>query len=493
MLMASAGIASAQCNSVINGNFSGGATGFTTGLTQSCSTSASTGPNGGLDMTGAYCISTNTNTNHMLFNNCTYQGNMMVVNASTTANTAVWAQTVSVMPNTTYRFTVQAVSAYPQSPAQLVLSVNGMSSAATTLSTTMCSWQTITYVWNSGSATSANLLITNANLDPSGNDFAIDNISFSAVPTVTTTVMNSGSGCNTSTGSITVTQGNAGPYMYSLNGGSYQTSNMFSNLGAGTYTVRVANACGDTSMATATVTGGGAPTVTVSSSTDASSCVCPIIPTGSITVTTTGTGPFTYSLNNGPWMALPANKTITGLTAMNSYTIRVKDSCGNISMPTASVTISKKVKIRHYTGSKKNPYQDICIDSLSVASHIANHTMWGDTSKHDYVLDPCASNNTTPKGKGPGKNNNKLLGGGAQDDIIIAPNPNKGMFKVQLPQLEGDANLIITDVQGRVMRKAVISQDRRSVDVQMTELGKGVYFINVSDGHHTYTARFIAE
>src|SRR5438045_2765976 len=94
MLLASSGLAKAQCNLVTNGDFSLGATGFTSGYTQSCNSAIYPSPLGSLDMAGAYCVSTNMQDHHSLFFNCTYQGNMMVVNGATTSNTAVWSQTV---------------------------------------------------------------------------------------------------------------------------------------------------------------------------------------------------------------------------------------------------------------------------------------------------------------------------------------------------------------------------------------------------------------
>lgn len=59
--------------------------------------------------------------------------------------------------------------------------------------------------------------------------------------------------CTASTGSITVTAaGSAGQLRYRLNGGAWQTSNVFSNLPAGSYTVTVGNQngiCNDTTTA----------------------------------------------------------------------------------------------------------------------------------------------------------------------------------------------------------------------------------------------------
>lgn len=481
LLAATSGMAKAQCNLVTNGDFSAGATGFTSGYTQSCSTSAMTGPYGSLDMSGAYCVYTNPSAGHSLFNNCTYMGNMLVANGATTTNTAVWSQTVSVMPNTTYRFTVQASSVYPASPAQLVLSVNGSMSGATTLNTTACSWQTLSYTWNSGSATTATLSIYDMNMDASGNDFAIDNISFSTAPTVTTSVMNTV--CQGATGAITVTPaGSGGPYMYSLNGGSWQSSNMFSGLTAGTYTVRVANACGDTSMATTTVVGNIPPTVSVTGSTDASYCVCPVIPTGTITIATTGTGPMMYSLNGGNWTAFTTPNTITGLAPMTTYTVRVMDACGNIATASESVYIAKKMKVMHYTNSAKNPSNIICIDSPAVAAHIANHSHYNNPSQHDYVMNPCTMIGA------------KMAAGGNEfADISVAPNPNNGMFTVKLTALEAEGSMIITDVQGKVVRKAVVAEGETMIDVNISELGKGLYFISVMDGHHTYKAKVVSE
>ncbi|MBL7825273.1 MAG: proprotein convertase P-domain-containing protein [Saprospiraceae bacterium] len=113
-----------------------------------------------------------------------------------------------------------------------------------------------------------------------------------AINTVTATaVIQQGITCHGATdGVISATAGGGeAPYSYSLNGGTAQSSNVFSNLSAGTYTVVVTDNQGFSSTSAALVLSDPDP-VSVSAS----------VSLNSITVTASGgTGVLQYSLNGG--------------------------------------------------------------------------------------------------------------------------------------------------------------------------------------------------
>lgn len=156
---------------------------------------------------------------------------------------------------------------------------------------------------------------------------------------------------NTANGSIEVqngsTAGGGSPYTYELIAPSpvtrtVQTSNLFSNLPTGTYTVRMSDACGTLVTTTVTVAAGTAPTFT---SVASSSCASPENGTLTITPATTSVGPFTFELI-GPGAAIRApqgsnvaNSTSSIFTGLKqgSYTVRMTDGCGVSVTGTASV------------------------------------------------------------------------------------------------------------------------------------------------------------
>ena len=125
-------------------------------------------------------------------------------------------------------------------------------------------------------------------------------------------------------GSITINPTNGlAPYQYSLNGGAFQLSNIFSNLSAGTYTITLKDALNCSGTLSVTVAAGSNLVATSS----VINPPCAGVNNGSITINpTTGTAPYLYSFNGGPFLA---GNNFTGL-APGTYIIDFRDAIGCI-------------------------------------------------------------------------------------------------------------------------------------------------------------------
>jgi len=151
--------------------------------------------------------------------------------------------------------------------------------------------------------------------------------------TISVTAAKTDASPGTNNGTITVTATGSTGLTYSINGTSFQSSNSFTGLAAGNYTVTVKNAAGCTGTTQVTIStnnpcAGVTITVTatkVNPSTGQSN--------GSITASATGGTGFTYSLNNG---AFQNSATFSGLAAGN-YTVTAKNSNGCTGTTTVSL------------------------------------------------------------------------------------------------------------------------------------------------------------
>ena len=167
------------------------------------------------------------------------------------------------------------------------------------------------------------------------NNTASTSVTITEPPAISVSTSQVNVSCNGGNdGSITVTaSGGTGTLQYSDNGGStYQASNLFSNLVAGTYSVFVKDANNCTSSASVTIT---EPAV-LAFTTSVVNVSCPGSSDGSITVNATGgTTAYQYSKDNGT--SYQSSNIFTGLTAGN-YNIVVKDA-NNCITSAASVTV----------------------------------------------------------------------------------------------------------------------------------------------------------
>jgi len=187
------GVLLAQCPSgyviggadvALNGDFDSGNSDFSSAYTYVANGAGQTE----LNPEGLYSVHTNPNDLHSAFSSCSDSegtGNFMIINGSPVDNQIVWEQTVSVTASTLYYFVCNLTSVHTSNPAELQFSVNGtLIGSVITASTTTCQWDQFYATWNSTINTTATISIVNKNLVATGNDFAIDKISFVPCNTV---------------------------------------------------------------------------------------------------------------------------------------------------------------------------------------------------------------------------------------------------------------------------------------------------------------------
>lgn len=172
-------------NLVDNGDFEQGNSGFSSDYGFSP---------GDLVPEGLYDVLDNPQNDHPGFAPCddhtSGDGNMMVVNGAGTPNQNVWCQTFPVTPNTQYVLSAWVTSVVAASPALLQFNINGVPLGAIfNAPGGTCNWQNYFQVWNSGGNSDATICIVNQNTQLGGNDFALDDIVFAPVCTVTDTVV----------------------------------------------------------------------------------------------------------------------------------------------------------------------------------------------------------------------------------------------------------------------------------------------------------------
>ena len=155
--------------------------------------------------------------------------------------------------------------------------------------------------------------------------------------TVTGTVTNP-SAPGATNGSIAASaSGGAGGFTFNINGGAFQASGTFNNLGAGTYTIIAKDANGCTGTNSFVLTDPNpcvGVTITVSFTTTGNT-PCQSPNSGSITATPSGgTAPYTYKLNNGSFQA---SNVFSNLAAGN-YTVTARDVNGCTGSNNVTVT-----------------------------------------------------------------------------------------------------------------------------------------------------------
>jgi large repetitive protein len=169
---------------------------------------------------------------------------------------------------------------------------------------------------------------------------AVFSVNTTTCPTISVTgVVTQPTSPVSANGAITATATNGvAPYTYSKDGTTFQTSNIFTGLIAGTYTIvaKDANACNGTS-ANINVTSVSVPCPTITiSNVIVGSELCAPSNVGSITVTATGSTGLMYKLGAGAYQTsnifanLVANNYIVGVIDANGCTNTSNVTVGNL-------------------------------------------------------------------------------------------------------------------------------------------------------------------
>jgi hypothetical protein len=136
---------------------------------------------------GTYAVVNDAHTVHPNFfcneDHTSGSGKFMAVNGAGVANVKVWYLTLTnVQPQARYEFSTWITSLHATNPAILQFSINGelMGQPFQAYPFT-CTWYQFYHVWDADTNDQATISIVNQNTILSGNDFALDDISFATV------------------------------------------------------------------------------------------------------------------------------------------------------------------------------------------------------------------------------------------------------------------------------------------------------------------------
>ncbi|MFD2920730.1 gliding motility-associated C-terminal domain-containing protein [Terrimonas rubra] len=157
--------------------------------------------------------------------------------------------------------------------------------------------------------------------------------------TVTGTVATAATTCaGVNNGSITVTPtSGAGTYEYAIDGGAWQSSNIFNGLAPATYNIRIRqNGVCISANIPAVVTAGGGIQATITQTPTA----CTGVSTGTVTVTpTNGVGPYTYTIDGGAPQTFAGAHTFSGLGA-GSHIVSITDDIGCVTTTPLTINVT---------------------------------------------------------------------------------------------------------------------------------------------------------
>jgi hypothetical protein len=82
----------------------------------------------------------------------------------------------------------------------------------------------------------------------------------------------------------------------------------------------------------------------------------------------------------------------------------------------------------------------------------------------------------------------------AEQQVAVYPNPNNGVFVLELSFITQGASIMITDVEGKVVATKTIAKDATPVATfDLSALARGMYLIQVRDGELNYRTKIVVQ
>ncbi|RAR70160.1 hypothetical protein CLV55_11272, partial [Flavobacterium aciduliphilum] len=292
--------ATSTSNLIYNGDFSLGNTGFYTDYQFLNPTNTSGSQR-------AFGVVTNPSNWYSTFSNCTDHtggGKMMVIDGSiyNSGNDKIWSQTIPVVANQNYTFSYWIQSVTNTNTASIVTKINGVTigTGAAPLVSTCGNWTQYTYTWNSGTNTQALISLNDTNVNAAGNDFALDDISFT-----TNTTCNVSKSVQVSVIPLSITVPNN---QTACNGVTIPTLNFTSNIPGTTFSWTNNNP-----LLTIGASGNGSSIAPIlATNTTSSPIVATITVTGSYNGCTNDIKTFTITINPSPSVTVNNIQKCTG-------------------------------------------------------------------------------------------------------------------------------------------------------------------------------------
>lgn len=328
--------------------------------------------------------------------------------------------------------------------------------------------------------------------------FGTFNLPAAAVVNVTptqTAVIN----CNGNTnGAITIAAtGGQATYSYSINGTNYQSSNVFTNLSAGTYTLFAQDANGCIGSASFTISQPAAIGVNAVPT----MITCAGLTNGQIFVSASGgSAPLTYSINGTTFVT---SNTFSGLTAGN-YTVTVKDANG--CQQTFSTTITEPAPLTLSCATTQSNGTNGTITVTGAGGNTPYLYSMNGTNYYSgslfsglgigvytvYIKDANGCITSTEVTI----NSNSLEEIGFQF-VQLYPNPNNGVFEIEMDGVEGasvDGKLF--NVSGQLVSsfelKAIDGKVKQTIEMSK-KLAAGTYYIGLYNENKAVVKQFVKE